>query len=196
MKIIQSQSSSSSSSSTTTTTTTTSTTTTTQQIGQQVSSASGSDFQEIELSDGSRYRLYPDGVVTNSAGKIVSTTGIAGFEQYLSTFTVIRTIVRTVAPEYAIAVANGVEYFVFYNGTVTTTTGVWLSEGGVEGLKKYLGLGRTTTTTQTIVPDFQIVNANGVDYHLYTNGSSYTVSGVFVSFGGVEGLKAYLVTLQ
>jgi len=40
------------------------------------------------------------------------------------------------------------------------------------------------------------VNAGSDQFHLYENGTSYTVSGEFVSEGGVEGLQAYLTALQ
>jgi len=40
------------------------------------------------------------------------------------------------------------------------------------------------------------VTANGIDYRLYSNGSVYDSSDVFVTLGGIEGLKAYLTKTQ
>lgn len=53
----------------------------------------------------------------------------------------------------------------------------------------------TQTVTKTVVADYQIVTANDVEYHLYTNGSIYLANGKFVTVGGIEGLKAYLTEL-
>lgn len=112
--------SSSSSTTTTTTTTTTSTGSSSTIIGgssSTVSVATAVDptYQFIILSDGSKFKLFPDGTVTSMTGQIVSTTGMAGFLTYLTTLTVTKTVVTTVAPDYDIVIANGVEYHLYIN---------------------------------------------------------------------------------
>lgn len=78
MKIIQSQQASTSPT-TTTTTTTTSTTTSTS-----TAAAGGApEYQLITLDDGSRYKLYADGLITTMTGEVITTTGLAGFEIFL-----------------------------------------------------------------------------------------------------------------
>ncbi len=183
MKILQAQSSSSSSSSSSSTTTTTT-----------VQSTTAPDYEYIILSDGSRYKLFKDGTIESMTGKVVSTTGLAGFQTYLSTFTTTTTITKQIVPDYQIAVAGGVEYYIYSNGTVTLSNGQYVTIGGIQGLVKHLTV--TQTITKTVVADYQIVTANGVEYRLFTNGSIYLADGTYVTKGGVEGLKAYLTELQ
>lgn len=130
MKILQSQQSSSSSSTTTTTT---------------VQSTSTPDYEYIILSDGSRYKLFKDGTVESMTGKVVSTTGLAGFRTYLSTFTTTTTITKQIVPDYQIAVAAGIEYFIYSNGTVTSSEGKFITLGGIQGLVKHLTVTQTVT---------------------------------------------------
>lgn len=192
---IQTLSAASSSSSTSTTTTTTSSTSTSGSTvtgAVAVAAAVDPTYQIIILSDGSRYKLYPDGNVISMTGQIVSTTGLAGFTTYLTTSTVVRTITQTIAPEYDIVIANGVEYHLYLNQTITTASGQFVVNGGIEALRTYLTTTRTVTTT--VAADYQIVNANGVEYRLYSNGSAYDAAGVLASTGGVEGLRTFLTT--
>jgi len=62
---------------------------------------------------------------------VVSSGGIAAFSQWLLTQTVVRTIVRTVVPDYQIAVANGVEYYIHSDGNVTLKNGTFIVSGGI-----------------------------------------------------------------
>ena len=103
----------------------------------------------------------------------------------------IRTIVTTVAPDYQVAMGNGVEYHIYIDGNVTLKNGSFVVSGGIEGLKQYLS--STKTVTKTVQADYQIVNANGVTYLMYTNGSIHLSSGEFVTVGGVEGLRPYIL---
>jgi hypothetical protein len=76
-----------------------------------------------------------------------------------------------VAPDYQIVIANGFEYHLFLDQTVTTASGDFVVSGGIEGLRAYLSTYQTITTT--VASDYQIVNANGIEYRLYANGSVY-----------------------
>lgn len=115
MKILQAQAGSSSSTTTTTT----------------VTSTTSPDYEYIILSDGSKYKLFKDGTVESMTGKIVSTTGLVGFKTYLGTFTTTTTITKQIVPDYQIAVAGGIEYFIYTNGTVTLSDGKYITSGGV-----------------------------------------------------------------
>lgn len=88
--------------------------------------------------------------------------------------------------------ANGVDYKLYSNGSAYDATGVLVTTTGVEGLRTYLTT--TTTVTQTIVPDFQTVTANGVDFKMFNNGSVYDGLGVWVTEGGVEGIRGFITS--
>jgi hypothetical protein len=124
------------------------------------------------------------------SGVLISTGGLTGFQLYLSKQTVVRTVVTTMAADYQIVIADGIEYQLYANNSVYTSGGKLITTTGIEGLKTYL----TTTSTTVIVADYQIVNANGVDYWVYNNGSVYTATGKYVCTGGVEGLKTYILS--
>lgn len=75
---------------------------------------------------------------------------------------------------------DNVEYRIYANGTVITSTGTFISDKGVEGLRAYIA------TT-----NYEIVRYLNDEYHIYSNGSVY-LKGQFITSNGVEGLKAYL----
>lgn len=129
--------------------------------------------------------------MTTANGEFVCVGGIEGLRTYLTTY---QTITTTIAADYSIVNANGVEYRLYANGSVYDSLGAFITLGGVEGLRTYLTTYQTVTTT--IPADYQTVNANGIEYRLYTNGSIYDSLGAFITIGGIEGLRTYLTTYQ
>ncbi len=74
------------------------------------------------------------------------------------------------------------------NGTVSTNTGVYLTQGGVAGLKAYL--------VEIQTPDFQIVNAGNLQFRLYPNGTVFDEQNNFITEGGIQGIKEYVLYLM
>jgi Flp pilus assembly protein TadG len=147
--------------------------------------------------NGVDYYVYTNNTVTDVSGKVISTGGIEGLKTYLlsqTTTTSSTTTTTTVVADYQIVTANGVDYYVYTNNTVTDKSGKVISTGGIEGLKTYLlsqtattSTTSTTSTTTTVPADYQIVTANNVDYYVYNNGSVYS-AGKLVCSGGITGL--------
>jgi septal ring-binding cell division protein DamX len=148
-----------------------------------------SDYQIVNA-NGIEYRLYSNGSVYDNLNQFVVAGGIEGLRIYLTT---VQTTTTTVASDFQIVNANGIEYRLYSNGSVYDNLNQFVVAGGIEGLRIYLTTVQTTTTT--VASDFQIVNANGIEYRLYTNGSVYDNLNQFVVSGGVEGLRTYLTTV-
>lgn len=88
-------------------------------------------------------------------------------------------------PSYSIVEVNGLQYKLYPNGTAYGPDGKWVSEGGIDGLKKWV--------EDTLRPKYDIVSINGVEYKVFNeNGTSYDIHWKFVSGGGVKGLQDYL----
>jgi len=82
----------------------------------------------------------------------------------------------SLSPQYQVAKFNNVEYRIYANNSVYTSTGTFITNKGIQGLREYL-----TSIT------YQVVKYENSEYHLYPNGSVY-LDGIFVTTGGIEGL--------
>jgi len=88
-------------------------------------------------------------------------------------------------PAYSIVEINGLQYKLYPNGIAYGPDGKWVSEGGIDGLKKFV--------EDKLRPKYDIVSINGVEYKVFNeNGTSYDIHWKFVSGGGVKGLQDYL----
>lgn len=76
---------------------------------------------------------------------------------------------------------NGVEYRVWNNGDVTDSKNIFLTKGGVEGLKSYL-------TKQ----QYTIITINNEVYKMFSNKTVIDSTGHVVSTNGVDGLHDYI----
>jgi len=157
-----------------------------------VTKEGGIDFQiAVNPITKEEYRVYTNGTVTTLTGVIITTEGMQGLIRYITT-TITET--KTIEPEFSIAKnpKTGEEYRIWKNGTVTTTSNVFVTIGGVQGLMQYLTT--TTTTTVTKQAEYQVA-INPVtkeEYKIYTNGTVFDSKWIIVTTEGIAGLTKIL----
>lgn len=87
--------------------------------------------------DGINYYYYANGTITLSNYTVISITGFDGFNDWIKQQTI---DINQYKEHYTIITdyTSGSQYFVYDNGTVTTSLDVFICQGGIPCLKQYM----------------------------------------------------------